>query len=129
MKKTEKISQTIAKRSDCHFEKNDLGDFGVDQYDKNVLVIRGLFVCSPFIWASQLSARPFGETHYEVKYSALYFTWKLLRNCARLLDKLLRIQTSNRLVGSSVSRYPTDADKEGLKNELHSGEDGKNESR
>ena len=23
--------------------------------------------------ASKLSARPFGETHYEVKYSALYF--------------------------------------------------------
>ena len=31
------------------FEKNGLGDFdGVDQHDKNVLVVRGLFVCSPF---------------------------------------------------------------------------------
>ena len=40
---------TIAERSDCHFEKW-LGRLdGVDQHDKNVLVVRGLFfVCSPF---------------------------------------------------------------------------------
>ena len=32
------------------------------------------------------------RTHiYEVKYSALYFTWKLDRKYAKLLDKILRI--------------------------------------
>ena len=39
---------TIAERSDCHFEKMAWATDGVDQHDKNVLVVRGLFVCSPF---------------------------------------------------------------------------------
>ncbi|CAD0146092.1 protein of unknown function (plasmid) [Streptococcus thermophilus] len=38
--------------------------------------------------ASKPSARPH---FYEVKYSALYFTWKLYRKYAKLLDKILRI--------------------------------------
>ena len=34
---------------------------------------------------------PSENAHYEVKYSALYFTWKLDRKYAKLLDKILRI--------------------------------------
>ena len=44
---------TIAEWSDCHFEKW-LGRLdGVDQHDKNVLVVRGLFCLLAFLfWAS-----------------------------------------------------------------------------
>ena len=31
------------------FEKMAWATDGVDQHDKNVLVVRGLFVCSPFV--------------------------------------------------------------------------------
>ena len=49
---------------------------------------------------------------YEVKYSALYFTWKLYRICAKILDKMLHILASNSLGGLPVIRYSNDADKE-----------------
>ena len=82
-----------------------------------------------FILSEQAVCKTLRRTHfYEVKYNALYFTWKLCRNCARLLDKMLRSLASNSLGGLPVIRYSNDA-KGGLKNELHSGEDGKNEIR
>ena len=49
---------------------------------------------------------------YGVKYSALYFTWKLDRICAKILDKMLHILASNSLGGLPVIRYSNDADKE-----------------
>ena len=46
---------TIAERSDCHFEKW-LGRLdGVDQHDKNVLVVRGLFCLLAFFVLGELA--------------------------------------------------------------------------
>ena len=43
-RKAEKISRTIAKPSDCHFEKMTLGDLSKSpNFSKNALAIRGRF--------------------------------------------------------------------------------------
>ena len=43
------ISRTIAKPSDCHFEKMTLGDLSKSpNFSKNALAIRGLFCSSPW---------------------------------------------------------------------------------
>ena len=66
--------------------------FGVDQYDKKCPCDSRAFCLLAFLFGRAGCLQdPSENAHYEVKYSALYFTWKLLRNCARLLDKLLRI--------------------------------------
>ena len=60
----------------------------------NVLVIRGLFLFARhlFLCGEQAVCKTLRENaHYEVKYSALYFTWKLCRKCAKLLAKMLGI--------------------------------------
>ena len=75
--------------------KNDFGRLGeVGQHDKNVLAVRGLFLLSRHLplWRVSCLQDLLRRTHiYEVKYSALYFTWKLDRKYAKLLDKILRI--------------------------------------
>ena len=56
--------------------------------------------------------RQTAHTLYFVKYSVLYFTWKLDRICAKILDKMLHILASNSLGGLPVIRYSNDANKE-----------------
>ena len=46
---------TIAERSDCHFEKMAWAFDGVDQHDKNVLVVRGLFCLLAFLFLGELA--------------------------------------------------------------------------
>lgn len=66
---------------------------------KMSLWFEGFFVISPpfFCGESAVCKTPRRAHFYEVKYSALYFTWKLYRNCAKLPVKMLLIKTSNRL--------------------------------
>ena len=66
-----------------------------------------------FILGELAVCKTLRRTHiYEVKYSALYFTWKSDRIYAKILDKMLHILASNSLGGLPVIRYSNDADKE-----------------
>ena len=70
--------QTIAKRSDLIVQIGQSAPFG-----------RVLFSC---VGSHVSCLQDPSRTHiYEVKYSMLYFTWKLDRICAKILDKILRI--------------------------------------
>ena len=59
-----------------------LDDLGKSANMTNVLAVQRLFVISPpFLCGEQAVCKTLRRTHiYEVKYNALYFTWKLLRN-------------------------------------------------
>ena len=70
--------QTIAKWSDLIVQIGQSAPFGRVLFRA---LARTLAVCKT------LRERTF----YEVKYSVLYFTWKLDRICAKILDKILRI--------------------------------------
>ena len=81
---------------------------------KMSLWFEGVFgISPPFLCGEQAVCKTLRRTHiYEVKYSALYFTWKSDRICAKILDKMLHILASNSLGGLPVIRYSNDADKE-----------------
>ena len=81
---------------------------------KMSLRFEGFFgISPPFLCGEQAVCKTLRRTHfYEVKYSALYFTWKSDRICAKILDKMLHILASNSLGGLPVIRYSNDADKE-----------------
>ena len=67
--------QTIAKRSD-------------DCPNRTICTLwEGAFSCV----GSHVSCLqdPSENAHYEVKYSALYFTWKLAEICAKILTRML----------------------------------------
>ena len=81
---------------------------------KMSLWFEGVFgISPPFLCGEQAVCKTLRRTHiYEVKYSALYFTWKSDRIYAKILDKMLHILASNSLGGLPVIRYSNDADKE-----------------
>lgn len=81
------FSPTIAKRSDRHFEKMTLGDLSKSsKHDKNVLVVRGRFcyLATFPLWRAGRLQDPSENAHYEVTYSALYFTWKWLPEIVKM---------------------------------------------
>ena len=68
--------QTIAKRSDLIVQIGQSAPFGRVLFRA---LARTLAVC-----------KTLRRTHiYEVKYSALYFTWKLAEICAKILTRML----------------------------------------
>ena len=96
-------------------KKMTLDDLGKSaNMTKMSLRFEGVFgISPPFLCGEQAVCKTLRRTHiYEVKYSALYFTWKLDRICAKILDKMLHILASNSLGGLPVIRYSNDADKE-----------------
>ena len=75
-------------------KKMTLDDLGKSaNMTKMSLRFEGVFgISPPFLCGEQAVCKTLRRTHiYEVKYSALYFTWKLCRKYAKLLDKILRI--------------------------------------
>ena len=96
-------------------KKMTLDDLGKSaNMTKMSLRFEGVFgISPPFLCGELAVCKTLRRTHiYEVKYSALYFTWKLDRICAKILDKMLHILASNSLGGLPVIRYSNDADKE-----------------
>ena len=79
-------------------------------------VCLGLGAKAPFgqtiVAQANCKFRQTAHTFMIVKYSVLYFTWKLDRICAKILYKMLHILASNSLGGLPVIRYSNDADKE-----------------
>lgn len=77
-----------------HFEKMTLVDLRKSaNMTKMSLRFEGIFVISPpYLCGEQAVCKTLRRTHiYEVKYSELYFTWKLYRKYAKLLAKMLGI--------------------------------------
>ena len=75
-------------------KKMTLDDLGKSaNMTKMSLRFEGVFgISPPFLCGEIAVCKTLRRTHiYEVKYSALYFTWKLHRKYAKLLDKILRI--------------------------------------
>ena len=110
----------------CHLRKKQ-----EQKREETVFLLAEVWGESP-IWANVSrpnSARNRQTTHtlYFIKYSVLYFTWKLDRICAKILDKMLHILASNSLGGLPVIRYSNDANKE-LEYELYGCENAENES-
>ena len=96
-------------------KKMTLDDLGKSaNMTKMSLRFEGVFgISPPFLCGELAVCKTLRRTHfYEVKYSALYFTWKSDRICAKILDKMLHILASNSLGGLPVIRYSNDADKE-----------------